>query len=185
MVDSTGKVTRLVQRWSEGEEGALDALVDLVYDDLRLIAHRHLRRAEADSMLDTTALVHEAYLRLDGVGGGTWKSRGHFFAFCSQAMRHVLVDYARRRSAAKRPQSRQQVQIETAELGGDFGPDLITLDQVLEQLAEIDPRQARIVELRYFAGLSLEDTASTLQLSKSTVIREWRMARAWLERKLA
>lgn len=180
----SGDPANLLKHYQNGNEDALSELLPLVYDELRALASRQLASQRRNHTLQPTALIHEAYLRLADQDNPDWEDRRHFLLMASKIMRHVLVDYARRRSAAKRPQSRQQVHIETSELGEEFGPDLITLDQVLEQLAEIDERQARIVELRYFAGLSLEDTASTLQLSKSTVIREWRMARAWLQRRL-
>lgn len=183
MVDSSGKITRLVQRWSEGEEGALDALVELVYDDLRVIAHRHLRRAEGDSTLHTTALVHEAYLRLEGVDGGTWKSRGHFFAFCSKAMRHVLVDYARRRQATKRGGDKARVPLE--EVPGSLDADVVqvlAVDEALQRLARHDERMARIVECRFFGGLAVPETAEALQVSTRTVEREWARARIYLQR---
>lgn len=174
----------LLQRYTAGDDESLANLLPLVYDELKALASRQLAGQRHNHTLQPTALIHEAYLRLADQDDPDWEDRRHFLMMASTVMRHVLVDYARRRSAAKRPPAGQRVDIETAELGGDFGHDLIALDEVLEQLAGIDPRQARIVELRYFAGLSLEETATTLELSKSTVIREWRMARAWLEQRL-
>lgn len=185
MADPSGNITRLVQRWSDGEEGALDALMDLVYDDLRVIAQRHLRRTEADSTLHTTALVHEAYLRLDGVNGGTWKSRGHFFAFCSKAMRHVLIDYARRRQAAKRGGDRARVPFE--EVPASFDAEVVqvlAVDRALQRLARHDERMARIVECRFFGGLAVAETAEALEVSTRTIEREWARARVYLQRLL-
>lgn len=185
MEDSRGSVTRLVQRWSEGEDGALDALIDLVYDDLRVIAHRHLRSTDGDPTLHTTALVHEAYLRLEGVEGGTWESRGHFFAFCSKAMRHVLIDYARRRRAAKRGGDQARVPLE--EVPGSLDAEVVevlAVNEALERLARHDERMARIVECRFFGGLTVAETAEALEVSTRTVEREWTRARIYLQRLL-
>lgn len=185
MSDSKGSITRLVQQWSDGEDGALDALVHLVYDDLRLIARRHLRTMEGDATLHTTALVHEAYLRLEGVDGGTWKSRGHFFAFCSKAMRHVLIDYARRRQAAKRGGDLARVPLE--EVPGSFDAEVVqvlAVDEALQRLSRHDQRMAGIVECRFFGGLTVAETAEALQVSTRTVEREWARARVYLQRLL-
>lgn len=182
MVDPSGNVTRLVQQWSDGEDGALDALVHLVYDDLRVIAHRHLRIMEGDATLHTTALVHEAYLRLEGVDGGTWKSRGHFFAFCSKAMRHVLIDYARRRQAAKRGGDLARVPLEEVE--GSFDTEVVqvlAVDEALQRLSRHDKRMAGIVECRFFGGLTVAETAEALEVSTRTIEREWVRARVYLQ----
>lgn len=178
-------LTEMLQRYSNGNEKCLHKLLPLVYDELRALAARQLARQRPDHTLQPTALIHEAYLRLADQEYESWEDRRQFLLLASTVMRRVLVDYARRRSASKRPPAQQQLDIETSELGQELGPDLIALDQVLEQLAEIDSRQARIVELRYFAGLNMEETARILQVSKSTVVREWRMAQAWLKRKLS
>jgi RNA polymerase sigma factor (TIGR02999 family) len=177
-------LTELLQRYSAGEEADLHRLLPLVYDELRALASRQLARQRPGHTLQPTALINEAYLRLADQDYHSWEDRRQFLLVASTVMRRVLVDYARRRGAAKRPTAQQQLELDSSELGENFGSDLIVLDQVLEQLAEIDPRQARIVELRYFAGLSMEDTAETLDISRSTVVREWRMARAWLKRQL-
>lgn len=185
MADPSGNVTRLVQRWSDGEEGALDALIGLVYDDLRVIAHRHLRRAEADSTLHTTALVHEAFMRLEGADGGTWRSRGHFFSFCSKAMRHVLIDYARRRQAEKRGGDMARVSLE--EVPGSLDAEVVqvlAVDRALQHLARHDERMARIVECRFFGGLEVAETAEALGVSTRTIHREWARARVYLQRLL-
>ncbi|QOC21355.1 sigma-70 family RNA polymerase sigma factor [Wenzhouxiangella sp. AB-CW3] len=179
-----GDLDKILQQYSSGDEAAVHELLPLVYDELRALAGRQLARQRHGHTLQPTALINEAYLRLAGQDEQHWEDRRHFLLVASTVMRHVLVDYARRRGATKRPQGHQQLDIEISDPGEDFGGDLIALDQVLCQLAEIDPRQARIVELRYFAGLSMEDTAETLDISRSTVVREWRMARAWLKRQL-
>ncbi|MEX2471189.1 MAG: ECF-type sigma factor [Gemmatimonadota bacterium] len=185
MADSTGSITRLVQQWSDGEDGALDALVHLVYDDLRVIAHHHLRTMEDDSTLHTTALVHETYLRLDGVHGGAWKSRGHFFAFCSTAMRRVLIDYARRHQAAKRGRERTRVPLE--EVPGPFDAEVVqvlAVDEALRRLVKHDERMATIVECRFFGGLTVAETAEALEVSTRSIEREWARARVYLHRLL-
>jgi RNA polymerase sigma factor (TIGR02999 family) len=181
-------LTEMLQRYSADGDANMHQMLPLVYDELRALASRQLARQRPGHTLQPTALINEAYLRLAEQDDPTWEDRREFLLLASTVMRRVLVDYARRHNAAKRPTSQRRVDIDTSELDGDsghdFGTDLVALDQVLENLAEVDPRQARVVELRYFAGLSMEDTADTLQISKSTVVREWRMARAWLKRNL-
>lgn len=181
-------LTEMLQQYSVDGDANMHQMLPLVYDELRALASRQLARQRPGHTLQPTALINEAYLRLAEHDDPTWEDRREFLLLASTVMRRVLVDYARRHHAAKRPTSRRRVDIDTSELDGDasheFGTDLVALDQVLENLAEIDRRQARIVELRYFAGLSMEDTAETMQISKSTVVREWRMARAWLRRHL-
>lgn len=178
----------MLQRYSSGEDADLHRLLPLVYDELRALASRQLARQRPGHTLQPTALINEAYMRLAEQDYHGWADHREFLLLASTVMRRVLVDYARRHHAAKRPTSQRRVDIDTTELDDGleqtFGADLVALDQVLERLSEIDPRQARIVELRYFAGLSMEDTAETLEISKSTVVREWRMARAWLKRHL-
>lgn len=184
--DKISDVTDLLQRYSEkGDQDSLYQMLPMVYQELRALAGRQLAGQGRDHTLQATALINEAYLRLADQDYHSWESRRHFLLVASTVMRRVLVDYARRRSAGKRPDARQRVLLDNDQLGQDFGSDLIALDQVLEQLYELDERQARIVELRYFAGLSVPDTAETLEISESTVVREWRMARAWLKRKLS
>ena len=162
----------------------VDLLVPLVYDELRKLASSYLRGERADHTLQTTALVHEAYLKLADQRHTSWANRSHFFGIAAQAMRRILVDHARTRSRAKRDGGRS-VTLEE-ELAGSVGrPDeILEVDEALERLAQLDPRQARIVELRYFAGLTIEDTALTLDLSPATVKREWTSARAWLQQEL-
>ncbi len=183
--DKISEVTELLQRYSsDKDDDGLYKLLPMVYQELRALAGRQLATQGRDHTLQATALINEAYLRLADQEYHSWENRRQFLLVASTVMRRVLVDYARRRSAAKRPDGHHRVAIETDDLGEEFGTDLIVLDQVLEQLAEVDKRQAQIVELRYFAGLSITDTAETMEISERTVVREWRMARAWLKRKL-
>jgi len=184
--DKINDVTTLLKRYSDqGDQDSLYQMLPMVYQELRALAGRQLARQGRDHTLQATALINEAYLRLADQDYHSWEDRRHFLLVASTVMRRVLVDYARRRSAMKRPDGQTRVELDTDHLGEDFGSDLIALDQVLEQLNALDERQARIVELRYFAGLSVPDTAETLDISESTVIREWRVARAWLKRKLS
>lgn len=180
------EVTALLERYSKPDEDddGLYTLLPLVYEELRAMAGRQLSGQRRDHTLQATALINEAFLRLAEQEYHSWEDRRQFLLVAATVMRRVLVDYARRRSAAKRPDGHQRIDIDDAQLGENFAPDLIALDQVLEQLAEVDERQAQIVELRYFAGLNVPETAETLEISESTVVREWRMARAWLMRKL-
>lgn len=176
-----GEITRLVERWSAGEEDALNRLIELVYDDLRQIAHRHLRLDRPDHTINTTALVHEAYLRLAGQQDGVWRSRGHFFAFASRAMRNILVDYARRRHAQKRGGTRIQVPLDenVASVEAEAA-ELLALDEALVKLAARSPRMAQVVECRFFGGLSMAEIAEVLDASVRTVEREWTRAHAYL-----
>lgn len=186
MDDSRGEITRLVGRWSAGEEGAFDRLIEEVYDDLRRIAHHHLELGARGGTIDTTVLVHEAYLRLAEVDEGAWRGRAEFFAFCSKAMRHILVDYARRRNAAKRGGSRVRVPLraDVAAVDPEDLAELIALDDALERLEANSPRMARIVECRFFGGMSVSETAEALATSTRTVEREWARARAYLHQSL-
>ena len=177
-------VTALLRAWASGDPEAGERLLPVVYRELRRQAAGYLRRERRDHTLPATALVHEAYLRLVGERA-PWENRNHFFGVAARVMRQVLVDHARRHGAAKRGGAWTRVSLEGAE-GASRTPersiDLVALDRALEELAAIDAGKARVVELRYFAGLSLEETAETLGVSPSTVTREWRMARAWLRR---
>jgi RNA polymerase sigma factor (TIGR02999 family) len=179
-MNEPGEITALLQRWGEGDQAALDALTPLVYAELRQLAHRALRNERDDHTLQTTALVHEAYIRLVGQNRTHWRTRAQFAAIAAQAMRRILVDEARRRLAAKRPDPalRQELD-ESMELPAD--PDeLLELDAALSQLAQLDPRQCQIVELKFFAGMELEEIAQTLGIGSATVTRDWRLARGWL-----
>jgi RNA polymerase sigma factor (TIGR02999 family) len=176
-----GEITRLVERWSAGDEDALKRLIELVYDDLHQIAHRHLRLEGPDHTINTTALVHEAYLRLVQQQDGVWRSRGHFFAFASRAMRNILIDYARRRRAQKRGGTRIRIPLdENVGAVEAEAAELLALDEVLEKLAKRNPRMARVVECRFFGGLTVAETAQALGASVRTVEREWTRAHAYL-----
>jgi RNA polymerase sigma-70 factor (ECF subfamily) len=182
---STGVVTGLLQAWSAGNPNAQEELLPLVYKELRRRAAGHLRRDRRDHTLQPTALVHEAYLRLVGQRDVDWQSRTHFFALASRMMRRILVDHARARAAAKRPDAALRVT-----LNGDLasvdprGCDLLMLDQALSELAVLDERQESIVELCYFGGLTEVEVAGALSVSRSTVARELRSAKAWLYRRM-
>ena len=178
-------VTELLIDWSNGDEQALDRLMPLVYSELKSIARRHLRREEARHTLQSTALVHEAYLRLVDQNRVRWQNRAHFFAVAGQLIRRILVDHARRRRAAKRGGAAQSLTLDQAVAGtGGRNVDLLALDEALTNLSELDAQQARVVELRYFAGLTVAESAEALGVSPATVQRDWTTARAWLFRQL-
>ncbi len=182
---STQDVTGLLQAWSEGDPEAAEKLVPVVYDELRRQATRHLRRERRNHTLRPTALVHEAYLRLVGQRQAVWKSRNQFFAVAAQMMRRVLVDHARQHRAAKRAGSWCRVTLDEGVASHEPRDlDLVALEDALSELAALDPEKARMVELRFFAGLTLEEAADVLGVSAATVTREWRMARAWLYRRM-
>ena len=182
----SGDVTRLLVEWSRGDEKALDTLLPLVYSELREMAHRYLARERRDHTLQPTAVVHEAYLKLVDQKRVTWKNRGHFFAVAAQAMRRLLVDHARRHDAAKRGGAMTVVPLEAADPAvSPRETDVLALDRALEKLAALDATQAKIVELRYFGGLTLDETADVLGSSPSTVGRAFRLAKAWLYRELS
>jgi RNA polymerase sigma factor (TIGR02999 family) len=183
---STQEITRLLADWSGGDPAALEKLTPLVYAELRRIARRQMRDERAGHTLQATALVNEAFIRLGGGEGVDWNGRGHFYAVCAQVMRHVLVDHARAHSRDKRGGGAPHVALdEAAVLAGEGAAELVALDEALRGLEEVDPRKARVVELRYFAGLSIEETAGVLGVSPTTVRREWRRAKAWLYRAIA
>jgi len=186
MNDSTAReITELVRRWSDGEAGAFDRLIELVYDDLRRIAHHHLELGARGGTLDTTGLVHEAYLKLARYEGGTWEGRAQFFAFCSKAMRRILIDYARRRQAARRGGDHVAVPLtdDVAVVDAEV-TRMLGVEEALQQLERRDERMGRIVECRFFGGMTIEDTAEALGVSPATVKRGWSMAQAWLYRDL-
>jgi len=182
-----GELTQLLIAWSQGDVRALEQLTPLVYAELRKIAHRYMNRERAGHTLQTTAVVHEAFLRLLGNPQENWQNRAHFYAIAAQMMRRILVDYARANLRAKRGGETTRVALEDIDAPVKepaLDPDLIALDAALEKLAEIDPRRGRVVELRFFGGLSVEETAQVLQVAPDTVVRDWRVARAWLFRYL-
>jgi RNA polymerase sigma factor (TIGR02999 family) len=175
-----GTITALLSRWSKGDAEAFPALIALAYDDLRAIAHRRLLAGGGDE-LATTALVHEAYLRLVGHAGGEWAGRAQFFAFASLAMRTILVDHARREHAAKRGGSAVQIPLAEGDPVADDGTaDILEVDDAVQRLAERDPRMAKVVELRFFGGLTVPEVAEVLGTSPRTVEREWMRAKAYL-----
>jgi RNA polymerase sigma factor (TIGR02999 family) len=183
---SRGEITQLLQAHARGDADALDRLLPNVYEQLRRIARARLRRERMDHTLSTTDVVHEAFLDLMPLDGVSWRDRAHFFALASRAMRNVLVDHAVRRGAAKRGGGARAVTLDEA-LAGDARPfdDLVAVGEALDRLERLDPRQARVVECRFFGGLSLDETAAALGISAATVSRDWTFARAWLHRELA
>lgn len=183
---SRGEVTELLVKWSEGDNDALEKLLPIVYAELRRIADGYLRRERSGHTLQPTALVHEAYLRLVKAQGLEWKNHEQFFGIAANLMRQILVDHARTSNAAKRGGSAPNFQLEEAlTITADSDDNLLLLDEALNKLTAIDPQAARIVELRYFAGLTIEETAEVLKTSPMTVKREWATARAWLHREIA
>lgn len=185
-VEPQADVTQLLVAWRDGDASALERLIPLVYAELRRVAHRYMRDERPDHPLQTTALVHEAYLRLIDVSRVDWESRNHFFAVSAQMMRRILVDAARRRNADKRGGDASHVALDEAiVLVAERGADLVALDEALDQLATLAPRKARVVELRFFGGLSVKETAEVLGVSVETVARDWRMAKLWLRRDLS
>jgi len=182
---SPTEVTQFLRDWGEGDQQALDELLPIVYGELRRLAQHYLSRERPDHTLQPTALVHEAYLRLVDQRGIAWQNRAHFFGVAARLMRRILVDYARRRRAAKRGGGAPKITLDRVAAGSQDRPeDVLALDEALTRLAQLDPRQQRIVELRYFSGLTVEDIAETLGISPATVKREWSIARAWLSREI-
>lgn len=184
--DRSSDVTRLLKSWRQGESKALEDLLPLVYEELRDLAASYLRKERRGHTLQTTALVHEAYLRLCGGSPLHLVDRSHFFTVAAQAMRRILVDHARRHQAGKRIGAHQKVTLEAApEPAVQLDADVLAVHEALEALSQIHPRQAQLVELRYFGGLSMEEAAEVLDVSLATVARDWRVARVWLHRKLS
>ena len=177
----------MLREWSDGDREALDGILPLIYDELRRQAANCFRRERKDHTLQTTALINEAYLKLADEKHIKWESRAHFFAIAARVMRQILVDYARMKRRSKRGGDAETVRLEDTILAAGDGRkavDLIALDEALTRLAEIDEQQARVVELRYFADLSLEETAEALHISRASVAREWNTAKLWLRREL-
>jgi RNA polymerase sigma factor (TIGR02999 family) len=182
---SSSQVTELLVRWRGGDRRALDALLPLVYNELRQLARRYLQRERRGHTLQSTALVHEAYVRLAQQKIPEWRNRAHFFGVAAQLMRQILVDYARSHRAAKRGGSVCKVTLDPALAEARAADvDVLALDDALKELARIDPQQSRIVELRFFGGLTIEDTSEVLGIAPSTVQRDWTTARAWLSHEL-
>jgi len=179
-------ITQLLMQWSNGDQQALEQLTPLVYDELRQMARTYLRRERTDHTLQATALVHEAYLRLIDQHSVSWQNRAHFFGIASQMMRRILVNHALARATAKRGGNAEKLSLDEATgFAAQREVDLISLDEALKELELLDPRQTRIVEIRFFGGLSMTETAEVLKLSPATVKREWSTARLWLRRKMA
>ena len=185
-------ITRLLKAWGQGDQRALGQLMPIVYTQLRAQARRHMRHEHPGLTLQTTALVHEVYLRLTRAEDVDWHDRVHFYALSAQIMRRILVDAARARTAVKRGGGVQHVEHSSAfdldqlpTAASDAPASICALDDALESLARIDPRRAKVIELRFFGGLSVEETAEALQVSPQTVMRDWRLARAWLARELS
>ena len=185
MAPSPHEITQLLQAWSNGEQSALDRLIPLVYDDLHRLAQRHMAGEHNNHMLQTTALVNEAYVRLVDSKQATWRDRAHFFAVCARLMRHILVDAARSRRALKRGADVTIVELdETIAAPAEQAVDLIALDHALDALAAFDARKSQVVELRIFGGLKVDETAEVLKISTDTVTRDMHLATAWLRREL-
>jgi RNA polymerase sigma factor (TIGR02999 family) len=185
MATTQHHLTQLLQRWSAGDSRALDELTPLVYAEVRKLARRYLQRERPNHTLQATALVNEAYIRLIDQRSVQWKNRAHFYGIAAQVMRRVLVDHARMRKADKRGSGETPLVLDEAlDVSADRGLDLVHLDDALKALAALDPRQAKIVELRFFGELSIEETAEVVRLSPATVKREWAAARIWLRREL-
>jgi RNA polymerase sigma-70 factor, ECF subfamily len=186
-MDTSHDVTELLLKWSEGDREALDELMPLVFRELHHIAHRYLKGERESHTLQTTALVNEAYLKFIDQNRVKWQNRAHFFGVAAQAMRRILVDHARQHLADKRGAGAKTISIDDGfiEISVEKASDLVDLDSALTKLAELEPSRSRLVELRYFGGLSIPETAEVLGVSEATVIRQWRVARAWLYQEIA
>jgi RNA polymerase sigma factor (TIGR02999 family) len=185
-VESPQGVTQLLKSWGEGDQAALERLAPLIYEELHRIAGRYMRREKPGASLQTTALVNEAWLRLVDDAQVVWQDRAHFFAVSSQIMRRILVDAARARHAGKRRGQLRHFQLnESIDAGPPRDAELIALDDALDGLARLDGRKARVVEMRFFGGLSVEATAAVLKISPQSVMRDWKLARAWLKREIS
>ena len=181
---ATHEISELLVAWSDGDESALERLMPLVYDELHRLAHRYMRGERAGHALQTTALVNEAYMRLVNWRDVRWQNRAHFFGVSAQMMRRILVDFARDKKWAKRGGDMLQVSLSDVTFTTAHRPDLIALDDALTSLARLDPRKAKVVEMRFFGGLSVEEVAEVLKVSDQTVMRDWKLAKVWLLREL-
>lgn len=185
MTTTPHQVTQLLKAWSDGDQAARDELMPLVYEELHRLAHRYMDRERAGHTLQTSGLVNEAYLRLIDQSHVAWQNRAHFFGIAAQMMRRILVDYARSRGYAKRGGNARQVSLDDAAIvSEERAADVLALDEALTRLAEIDSRKSQIVELRFFSGMSIEETAEVLAVSPGTVMRDWTLAKAWLRREI-
>jgi RNA polymerase sigma factor (TIGR02999 family) len=182
----THEVTQLLIEWSNGDKTALDKLMPLIHEELRGLAHHYMRRERSDHTLQTSALVNEAYIRLVNRKGVQWQNRAHFFAIAAQSMRSILVDHARSHAYAKRGGGAHKIELDEAMIvSQERAAEVVALDGALKELAEFDPQQSRIVELRFFGGLTIEETAEVVKLSPATIKREWSTAKAWLYHQLS
>jgi RNA polymerase sigma-70 factor, ECF subfamily len=182
---SSQEITRLLVAWSEGDQSALDQLAPLIHSELHRLAHHYMSRERPGHVLQTSALINEAYLRLIDWKNVHWQNRAHFFGVAAQLMRRILVDYARERQYLKRGGGTLQVSLsEAASFGVNRNADLVALDEAITALAQVDSRKAQVVEMRFFAGLSVEEVADVLKVSKDTVMRDWRLAKVWLLREM-
>ena len=185
-ITGTAEITRLLHAWRGGDEAALDRLAPLVYGELRKIAHGYMRGEREGATFQATALVNEAYLRLVDAGSVDWHDRAHFFAVSAQMMRRILVDAARARSRAKRGGHAAKLSLdEIPDPTSGRSDELVAVDDALNALAKLDPRKAKVIELRFFGGLSVEETAAVLKISPQSVMRDWRLSRSWLMRELS
>jgi len=183
---SPQEVTRLLQAWKAGDEGALERLMPLVYEELHRLARRYMAAEQTGHPLQTTALVHEVYLRLVDANTIDWQNRAHFYAICARLMRRILIDFARSRNYQKRGPNFAHIQLEeAATISATVGSELLAVDEALKQLATIDTRKSEVVEMRFFGGLTVEETAAALSVSPETVMRDWKLAKAWLLRELS
>ena len=186
MTSVSHDVTKLLKDWSDGDQSVPDQLMPLVYDELRRLAHQYMRREKPGHTLQTSALVNEAYVRLVDQNNIQWESRAHFFGIAARLMRQILVDQARRRNFAKRGGGAIRVSLNEATIvAQEQSASVMALDDALKSLEQIDPRKSRIVELRFFGGMSIEETAEALKVSPGTVMREWTFARAWLRNEMS
>src|SRR5262249_17369436 len=178
--------TRLLQAWGLGDNRALEALTPLVYNELHRLAHRYMAGEQAGHTLQTTALIHEVYLRLVDVKNVDWQNRAHFYGLCARLMRRILIDFARSRNYQKRGGCFPHIELEEAVTGSAVvDSELLAVDEALKQLATVDARKGEVVEMRFFGGLTVEETAIALQVSQETVMRDWKLAKAWLLRELS
>lgn len=183
---SVHEVTQLLRAWSAGDQDALDQLTPLVYRELHRAAKRYMARQQSDHTLQTTALINEVYLRLAAFKEAKWEDRAHFFAVCAQLMRRILTDWARGQQFQKRGKGAQHIPFDEAlVISPERAPDLVALDEALKALAEADLRKSQVVELRFYGGLSVEETAGVLKVSAETVMRDWKLAKLWLLREMS